>query len=396
MIIVAIVFWLCVASLAYTHLGYPLALATLIRLKIGVAGKTPGMADAGARPDPSVVPSGRAGAEHMPVVSLIVAAYDEEEVIGGKVEEALALDYPRERLEVIVASDGSTDATVGRARVAGADLVLDLPRGGKVAAQNAAAERASGEILVFSDANSAWSPDALRHLLEPFADPAVGYVCGQVRFLSPEGDNLEGFYWRYEMSVREMESALAGVTAGNGAIYAVRRSSYIPLPPSGSHDLSLPFLLAKRGQRSLYAPWAGAEEKVVPTLGGEFARKRRMMVGIWDIVVGEGMLRPAGYPALYAFEIASHRLLRYLSPLLHAIALVANLVLLGEGWVYVATLTAQLGLLAAALLGRWLPLLPFRVARYYVMTTASIAAGLWDRLRQGAATGTWEKAEGTR
>ena len=187
-------------------------------------------------------------------VSLIVAAYDEEEVIAAKVANALALDYPRERLELIVASDGSADATVERARAAGADLVLDLPRGGKIAAQNAAAERASGEILAFSDANCAWAPDALRRLVEPFADPAVGYVCGQVRFIDPEGGNLEGAYWRYEMAVREMESALAGVTAGNGAIYAVRRDAYVPLPPSGSHDLSFPFALAKRGLRSLYAP----------------------------------------------------------------------------------------------------------------------------------------------
>ena len=131
-------------------------------------------------------------------------------MIAAKVANALALDWPRDRLEVIVASDGSADATAERARAAGADLVLDLPRGGKIAAQNAAAERASGEILAFSDANSAWSPDALRHLVEPFADPAVGYACGQVRFTDEGGGNLEGAYWRYEMAVREMESALAG------------------------------------------------------------------------------------------------------------------------------------------------------------------------------------------
>ena len=150
-------------------------------------------------------------------------------MIAAKVANALALDYPRERLQLIVASDGSTDATAERARAAGADLVLELPPGGKVAALNAAAERATGEILAFSDANSVWAPDALRRLVEPFADPAVGYVCGQVRFLDAGGDNLEGAYWRYEMAVREMESALAGVTAGNGAIYAVRRDAYMPL-----------------------------------------------------------------------------------------------------------------------------------------------------------------------
>jgi cellulose synthase/poly-beta-1,6-N-acetylglucosamine synthase-like glycosyltransferase len=316
-------------------------------------------------------------------------------VIAAKVANALALDYPRERLQIIVASDGSTDATAERARGAGADLVLELPAGGKVAALNAGAEQATGEILAFSDANSVWAPDALHRLLAPFADPEVGYVCGQVRFLDPGGNNLEGAYWRYEMKVREMESALAGITAGNGAIYAVRRDAYIPLAPSGSHDLSFPFAFAKRGLRSRYAAAARAEEKMVPNLEGEFARKRRMMVGIWDIVVGEGMLSTRGYPPLFAFEIVSHRVLRYLSPLLHLLALLANAFLLGDGWFYALTFALQLGLIAAALLGRVLPLAPFRIARYYALTTTSIAAGLWDRWRRGPG-GRWEKAAGTR
>jgi cellulose synthase/poly-beta-1,6-N-acetylglucosamine synthase-like glycosyltransferase len=369
-------FWISATLIVYTHVGYPLALRALVALR--------------RRPTP------RPGTwEQPPLVSLIVAAYDEEDVISAKVANALALDWPRERLEVIVASDGSTDATAESARAAGADLVLDLPRGGKVAAQNAAAERASGEILAFSDANSAWAPDALRRLVEPFADPAVGYACGQVRFTGPGGGNLEGAYWRYEMRVREMESALAGVTAGNGAIYAVRSAAYIPLPPSGSHDLSFPFALAKRGLRSLYVPRARAEERMVPTLEGELARKRRMMVGLWDIVVGEGMLRPRGYSPLYAFELVSHRVLRYLTPLLQLVVVGANVALLGQGWVYTATLALQAAFLLAAIVGRWIPIAPFRVARYYAMTTASIALGLWDRARHGA-PGTWEKAEGTR
>jgi cellulose synthase/poly-beta-1,6-N-acetylglucosamine synthase-like glycosyltransferase len=377
-------FWLSAAAIVYTHAGYPLALYLLTR---------------GRRADKlhqsQLIGPSAGSLGELPRISLIVPAYDEEEVIAAKVANALALDYPRDRLQIVVASDGSADATVKRARAAGADLVLDLPAGGKVAALNAAAEQAIGELLAFSDANSAWAPDALRRLVEPFADPAVGYVCGQVRFVDEGGGNLEGAYWRYEMAVREMESALGGVTGGNGAIYAVRRDAYLPLESSGSHDLSLPFLLAKRGRRSLYAPAARAEEKMVPTLEGEFARKRRMMVGLWDIVVGEGMLSPRGYSPLFAFELASHRLLRYLSPALHLAALLANLILLDQGWVYVLTFLLQLALLGAALLGRWLPLAPFRVARYYVMTTASIAAGLWDRWR-GGAPGRWEKAEGTR
>jgi cellulose synthase/poly-beta-1,6-N-acetylglucosamine synthase-like glycosyltransferase len=372
----AAIFWISAGLIAYTHVGYPLVLRLLVALRR--PGKLP-----------------REPAE-LPRVSLIVAAYDEEQVIEAKVANALALDYPRERLELIVASDGSTDATVERARTAGADLVLDLDRGGKLAAQNAAAERATGEILAFSDANSAWAPDALRQLVEPFADPAVGYACGQVRFLDVEGDNLEGAYWRYEMGVRSMESSLAGITAGNGAIYAVRAKAYLPLAPSGSHDLSLPFLLAKRGLRSLYVPEAQAEEKLVPTLEGEFARKRRMMVGLWDIVVGEGMIATRGYSATYAFELFSHRLLRYLTPFLHFVAFFANLALLGEGGVYVVTYGIQVAAIAAALLGGSFPVGPLRIARYYAMTTLSIAAGLWDRLRQGRSAGAWEKAPGTR
>ncbi|MGN6816673.1 MAG: glycosyltransferase [Solirubrobacterales bacterium] len=382
--VAAILFWLSAALLVYTHLGYPVVLAALVRLpRFHHRGPYRGFK------------GGNDAVEELPTVSLIVPAYDEEEVIAAKVANALALDYPRERLQIIVASDGSSDATAERARAAGASLVLELPPGGKVAALNAAAEQAAGEVLAFSDANSAWKPDALRQLVAPFADAGVGYVCGRVRFLDPDGDNLEGAYWRYEMAVREMESALAGVTAGNGAIYAVRRDAYVPLAPSGSHDLSFPFLLAKRRLRSLYAPAARAEEKMVPTIEGEFERKRRMMVGLWDIVVGEGMLSPRRYPPLFAFEIASHRLLRYLSPLLHVIAFVANVFLLGSGWFYVLTFVLQLALIAAALLGRVVPLVPLRIARYYVMTTASIAAGTWDRLRHGAG-GRWEKAAGTR
>ena len=274
-------------------------------------------------------------------------------MIAAKVANALALDYPRERLQLIVASDGSTDATAERARAAGADLVLELPPGGKVAALNAAAEQATGELLAFSDANSVWAPDALRAPGRALRRPAASATsAARSASSTPAATTSRAPTGATRWRCGEMESALGGITAGNGAIYAVRRDAYLPLAPSGSHDLSFPFELAKRGLRSLYAPAARAEEKMVPTMEGEFARKRRMMVGLWDIVVGEGMLSPRGYPPLFAFELASHRLLRYLSPLLHLVVLVANVALLGEGWVYVVTFVAQLALLAAALLGR--------------------------------------------
>jgi cellulose synthase/poly-beta-1,6-N-acetylglucosamine synthase-like glycosyltransferase len=384
----AIVFWLCALAIVYAQVGYPFVLRAL------VSGRR-GRESLGGPKAPRPLGLGAPTTER-PLVSLIIPAYDEEEVIVAKVADALRLDWPRERLQIIVADDGSTDATPERAREAGADLVLELPPGGKVAALNEAVAEADGEFLAFSDANAEWAPDALGRLLAPFADERVGYVCGQVRFLDPDGDNLEGAYWRYEMAIRTMESELAGITAGNGAIYAVRRSAYEDLPPSGSHDLSFPFRFAKRGLRSLYAPDARAEEKMVPTIEGEFARKRRMMVGLWDIVVGEGMLIPRGYPPLFAFELLSHRLLRYATPFLHVLLFLANLVLLGSGWFYYLTLIAQLALLGVAALSARLPDdAVVRICRYYVLTQASIVLGGWDRLRHGSG-GRWEKAPGTR
>ena len=205
-------FWAAAAKLAWTQVGYGLFLAALRR----------------ARGNPPPAPAGDAGT---PSVALIVAAYAEEAVIAAKVENALALDWPRDRLQSVVAVDGGAepgaDATADRARAAGADLVLELPRGGKVRAQDAAVAATAGELIAFSDANARWEPGALRALLAPFADPAVGYVCGRVRFVNEAGTNQEGAYWRFEMWQRENESALASVTAGNGAIYAVRRSAYL-------------------------------------------------------------------------------------------------------------------------------------------------------------------------
>jgi cellulose synthase/poly-beta-1,6-N-acetylglucosamine synthase-like glycosyltransferase len=376
MTILAAAFWISAGLLVYTHVGYPLLLWLLARLR----GAEEIVAEA---------------AEPLPSVSLIVAAHDEEAVIERKVREALTLDYPRERLEVIIASDGSTDRTVEIARAAGADLVLDLPRGGKVAALNAAVERARGDVLAFSDANSFWEPAALRRLVARLAAPRVGYVCGQVRFDADGAANEEGLYWRYEMAVRQLESRLGGVTAGNGAINAVRREAYLFLEPTRGQDISFPYELVKRGWRPVYAPEATARERLSATISGEFERKRRMMAGAWSTMLRHGLLSVRGYGPLFALEVFSHRLLRYASPLLHLVALGTNIALLGLGTIYVVTLAAQVGLLAAAALGMVFPARPLRVAHYYVAVTASSAAGLWDYLRRGVPR-TWEKAEGTR
>jgi len=368
-----VIFWSGAAALVWAQAGYGMSLAALRRL----------------RGNPPIAPAGDVGT---PLVSLVVAAHAEQQVIAAKVANAHALDWPRDRLEIVVAVDGGAepgaDATAERARAAGADLVLELPRGGKVRAQDAAVAAARGELLAFSDANAAWAPDALRALVAPFADPEVGYVCGHVRFVNAQGTNQEGLYWRYEMWLRAGESALASVTAGNGAIYALRRASYMHVNAVMGHDLSFPFNIVKRGGRAVYAPDARATEKMVPSIEAESRRKRRMMSHAWAIVLRGGMLSPRGYPPLYAFMIASHRLLRYASPLLHLAVAGATLALVRDGAVYRAAALAQAGLLAAAAAGGHSRLRLALVARYYVATTAALGAGLYDHLRHGT-TAVW-------
>jgi cellulose synthase/poly-beta-1,6-N-acetylglucosamine synthase-like glycosyltransferase len=366
------IFWTSAGLLAWAQAGYGLALGAVRR-----------------RPrDAWPPPAADADAAALPTVSLIVAAHAERDVIAAKVANARALDYPLDRLEIVVACDGSTDGTPEAARAAGADVVLDLPRGGKVRAQDAAVARSTADVVAFSDANASWEPDALRALVAPFAaDPAIGYVCGRVAFVNPDGGtNQEGVYWRYEMFLRARESDLASVTAGNGAIYATRRDAYVEVDPVMGHDLKFPFTLVRAGWRCVEQPLARATERMVPDVEGEAARKRRMMSHAWAIVLHGGLLDPRGWPARYTIMIASHRWLRYFGPALHLLALATapralrRLQLLG-----LAITLAPLPTRARALL----------LARYYVLTQASIALGLLDHLRHGTEAG-WDPPEGTR
>jgi cellulose synthase/poly-beta-1,6-N-acetylglucosamine synthase-like glycosyltransferase len=375
MIVLVIAFWASVGLLIYAQVGYAVLLLALERLR--GAGRTRPQLDAEA-----------------PSVSVIVAAYAEEGVIGDRVRNLRELDYAGE-LEVIVACDGSPDETAERARQAGADLVLELPREGKTRAQDAAVQRARGEVVAFSDANVSWEPSALEHLVGPFADPRVGYVCGNVLFVREAGTNQEGVYWRYEMALRALESRLRSVTAGNGAIYATRRAAYVILDAAMSHDLSFPFNMVKSGWLAVYEPRASAREKMIPTIEGEFARKRRMMRRVWPVLFRSGILSPRGYDPLYALMIVSHRVLRYATPLLHLVALGTSIALIRHGPVYVVAVGVQGAVLVGALLAGIVPLRPLLLARYYVLTTASLAAGLWDWLRHGTPA-VWEPAEGAR
>ena len=205
-----------------------------------------------------------------------------------------------------------------------------------------------------------------------------------MRFVDEDGTNQEGLYWRYEMVLRALESRLRSVTGGNGAIYATRREAYIVVDPIMGHDLSFPFNMVKRGWRAVYAPEARASEKMVPTIEGEFARKRRMMSHGWPIVVRGGMLSPRGYDPLYALMIFSHRILRYLSPFLHLVALGTSIALLGDGLgLHRDARASRSRCCCRGAARRAVRVRPLLVARYYVLTTASLAAGLWDWLARG-------------
>jgi hypothetical protein len=361
-------FWASLAALAWTHAGYPLAAAALARRRSRPVGET----------------------DWTPSVSVIVAAHDEARVIERRLENLLALDYPAERLDVVVASDASSDGTdelvESIAEREPRVRLLRLPRGGKVAAQNAAVRETDGEILAFTDANSTWAPDALRRLVRRFADPDVAYVCGRVRLERADGTNREGVYWRYELWLREQESLLGSVTGGNGAIYAVRREDYVEVDPVFGHDLAFPYLMVQRGRRAVYAPDALASEKPTPTIETEYHRKVRMFEHCWAITLRGRMLR--GMPPLYLAQMVSHRVLRYGSGVLHVGLLGATLALGRAGPVYRASLAGHVAFAGLAVARPGLP-------RYYALVTWATVVALANYARRGVPA-TWKAAEGTR
>ena len=369
-------FWLAGGLLAWTHAGYPLAAAAAGRLRPRRVQKD----------------------EATPTVTAIVAAHDEEDVIARRVENLLALDYPPERLDVIVASDDSSDRTEEiveeiserEPRV----RLLRCPRGGKVAAQDRAVREAESEIVAFSDANALWAVGALRQLVRSFADPEVAYVCGQLRLEEPNGTSREGAYWRYEVWLREQESALGSITGGNGAIYALRRSDYLEVDPRFGHDLSLPYTLTQRGRRAVYEPKAVASEQPTPDQEDEYRRKVRMFEHCWAIVL-EGRFLAGGGP-LYLAQLVSHRILRYGSGVLHAVLLGTTVALAGRGRAYDTALAAQLAFLGLAAAGRLrVPLPGAALAYYYFLVTSATLVSLVRYLRSGVPA-VWEKAPGTR
>jgi cellulose synthase/poly-beta-1,6-N-acetylglucosamine synthase-like glycosyltransferase len=375
MLLVKILFWLSLAALVWTHVGYPLVAALAARL-----GRRRVRAD-----------------EIEPSVSVVIAAHNEEDVIERRVRNLLQLDYPADQIEVVVASDASTDGTDEIVeRLTSEDPRVRLvagPRGGKVAAQNRGVGASHGEIVAFSDANAVWQRDALRKLVRSFADPAVAYVTGRASYEAADGTNREGAYWRFELWLRHQESQLGSITAGNGPIYAVRRSDWFDQESWCGHDLGLPYLMVQRGRRAVYDPDAVSVEKPSRDIEDEYRRKVRMLRGAW-VHVFRGMLRRVG--PIYFIELVSHRLLRYASGILHLVLLISSALLVGEGWIYQAALAGQLVWLLLAGAGRLrLPIPGAGLAYYYLVVTWATLAGLARYVRFGPPL-LWERIEGTR
>lgn len=369
-------FWASLGALAWTHAGYPAVAAFAARLRPRRVGCR----------------------EDTPSVSVIVAAHDEEEVIERRIENLLEQAYPAGRVEIVVASDASSDRTDELVEALAAReprvRLLRCPRRGKVAAQDRAVRETSGEIVAFSDANAWWAQHALARLVRSFADPEVAYVCGRLALQAADGTNREGAYWRFETWLRERESALGSVTGGNGSIYAVRRDDYVEVDPRFGHDLSLPYLMVQRGRRAVYDPEAVAFEKPSRDLEDEYRRKVRMFEHCWLVLLKGKMLRRL--PPVYLAEIVSHRHLRYGSGLLHLLLLAASIPLAGEGRVYQVALGGQVALLGLAGLGRLRAPVPgASLAYYYALVTSATVVALARYLRAGVPA-VWEKAEGTR
>ena len=256
------------------------------------------------------------------------------------------------------------------------------PRGGKVAAQDAAVRATEAEVVAFSDANATWAPDALRKLVRNLADPKVAYVCGRLQLEAAGGGNQEGIYWRYELMTRASESRLGSVTGGNGSIYALRRADYVEVDPRFGHDLSLPYLMPQRGMRAVYEP--------------DGARVRAADAVERDRVPPQGAdvrAQLAHRPAREDAPPASRRVLAraHLAPasalpsgLLHLVRLGTSIALLGEGWIYAVALGLQLGCSRRGGAG-------VGIARYYVLVTWATVVSLWNYLRRGVPA-TWDAA----
>lgn len=307
---VAKLFWLFVGSIIYTYLIYPVLLTLLAQ----------------TRPKPQLYRS-----VTTPSVTLLIAAYNEQAVIAEKLENSLALDYPRDQLQILVAADGSDDRTADIVREyadRGVELSYTPLRQGKMAAIIQAMSRARGEIVLFSDANNMYPSDVIREFVAPFAIPEVGGVTGAKLILSGDGvlGESEGLYWKYESFIRSQETRLSSSVGTQGEAFAIRRSLFESPPESIiNDDFYMATRLLQRGYRVVYNPKARSVERISLSAQDERIRRTRIIAGRYQAMALAHKLLPMHHPVLI-WQIVSHKFLRPLVPLAMVGALITNVI----------------------------------------------------------------------
>jgi len=377
-----ILFWSAVGVLVYQYVGYPLALSALARLR--------GRRDSVAVDGPGSTPS----------VSLVISAYDEEEVIERKLENALSLDYPRDLLEIVVASDGSRDRTEEIVRgFADRGVVLHAfrPNRGKNLVLNDVLPLLRGDVVVFTDANGQYRPDAIRHLVRPFADFRVGSVCGELVYKNFNDNAIaEGYnrYWELDQMQKRLESRLGSLLGANGSIFAVRRSLCRPIANDVCNDMVQPIWVAAAGHLCLYEPRALSHEAGSRDLGDELKRRSRIIGrGIRGIqLVWPEIVERRAW--LVGWELLSRKGLRYLTPLWLAMILVGSA--LAPGILYRLAFLGQIAIYACVPLGFLLrggPLMRvISPATYFGIGSLAAVLGWW-KILTGSELGKWQTAQ---
>jgi cellulose synthase/poly-beta-1,6-N-acetylglucosamine synthase-like glycosyltransferase len=375
-----VVFWACAAGVFYAYAGYPALLWALSRV---VGRRRPPPPEEGA----------------LPSVSLLVAAHNEEAEIDKRIRTALAMDYPREKLEIVIASDGSSDATADIVRSyadCGVRLLDYRPRRGKAGVLNAAFAELHGEVVLLSDANTHIEAPALRKLVRWFRDPTVGVVCGRLILTDPlTGKNADGLYWRYETFLKKCEGRLGGLLGANGAIYAIRRRLFAPLPADTIvDDFVLPLQAKLRtGCAIVFDASAVAREETPAAIGTEFQRRSRIGAGGFQSIA---WLWPLLSPrhGWTAFTFLSHKVLRWLCPFLLLGMLASNACLLDRP-AYRDALLGQAGFYLVSLLAGLVParfrlLKPLRLATMFTGMNAALLVGCW-RWLHGSQKAAWKR-----
>lgn len=332
-----IIFWLSAATILYAYAGYPLLLLVMSSWRGRVVQK----------------------AELTPTVTVIITAYNEERDLAAKLENTLALDYPKDKLEVIVASDCSTDRTdeiVGEFAAHGVRLHRQPQRLGKTAAQNAAVEQAVGEIILFSDATTLYQPDVLRVIGPNFADSTIGCVAGRLVYVDPAQSSVgrgARSYWGYETFLKKHESRICSLIGVSGCLYAVRRSAYVPLYHEACSDFIIATKMVEQGLRAVYEPDAVCTEETNRQTDKELRMRVRVITQTYtDLWRHRAMTNPLR-SGFYAVQLISHKLLRYLAPFLLILILLASAALATRSVFYQGVLLAQTCFYAMAAAG-WL------------------------------------------